>query len=823
MQDYEKLSAFYLGRGYDLEQGALTEDLLLYDSKDLTTHAVCVGMTGSGKTGLCLSLLEEAAIDGIPAIAIDPKGDLGNLFLTFPDLAPDDFQPWVDPAEATRKGMTVEQYAEKTANTWREGLASWGQEPERIARFRDAVDMAIYTPGSNAGMPLTVLRSFAAPAVEIREDSEALAERVSTSTSGLLALLGIKADPIQSREHILIANILTDLWKQGKSLDIAGLIGAIQAPPFERVGIIDLETFFPADDRMDLAMTLNNLLASPTFANWLEGESLNIKNLLYTSAGKPRLSIISIAHLSDAERMFFVTILLNEVLAWVRSQPGTSSLRALLYMDEVFGYFPPTANPPSKKPMLTLLKQARAYGLGVVLATQNPVDLDYKGLSNTGTWFLGRLQTERDKMRVLEGLEGASNSVGSSFDRQRMERMLAGLGSRVFLMNNVHEDGPVVFQTRWALSYLRGPLTRQQIATLMDARKQGVIEAKAAAEEATPAVVQEQLTEQEAAPDGTTPPMIPKDVPVAYVLTRTRPEAGERIVYRPALLGRGRLHFKKATCKVDTWEDRSKLAALRNDIPHDIWEDASSLPVEGVEIRERAEPEVTFSPLPAELLRIESYKGWEKDLKTSLYQSEEMTLFKSTELKVYSQPGETEGDFRISLRHQAQEERDLRLEKLRKKYGSKTATLQSRIQTAEAAVERESSQATRATLDSAISFGSTLLGAIFGRKLASKTNVSKASTSMKSAGRAMQQRSDVARAEEKVKKYQQQLAELEEEFELEIESLENKLDVDQLDVEEIQVSPLKSDIETAPVTLVWLPWRVDSAGIAEPFYDIKQD
>ncbi|MCA9249069.1 MAG: ATP-binding protein, partial [Planctomycetales bacterium] len=467
MQDFEKLGAFYLGKRFNLEGRQTTDDLILYDAKDLTTHALCVGMTGSGKTGLCLTLLEEAAIDSIPAIVIDPKGDIGNLLLTFPELRPDDFRPWVDESAAMRKGLTADVYAAQTAKTWREGLAQWGQEPQRIARFREAAELSIYTPGSNAGLPLTVLRSFDAPAASIVEDSDAFRERVASAASGLLALLGIDANPVQSREHILISNILDTAWRAGRNLDLAALIREIQTPPFDRVGIMDLETFFPGKDRTGLAMTLNNLLASPSFANWLEGDPLDVKRLLYTKDGKPRISIISIAHLTDAERMFLVTILLNEVLTWMRSQAGTSSLRALLYMDEVFGYFPPTANPPSKQPMLTLLKQARAYGLGVVLATQNPVDLDYKGLSNCGTWLLGRLQTERDKARVLDGLEGASAQAGAAFNRQQMEKTLSSLGSRVFLMNNVHDDEPIVFQTRWALSYLRGPLTRGQIQTLM--------------------------------------------------------------------------------------------------------------------------------------------------------------------------------------------------------------------------------------------------------------------------------------------------------------------------------------------------------------------
>ncbi|MFN6107753.1 MAG: ATP-binding protein, partial [Planctomycetaceae bacterium] len=456
MGNYEKLGSFYLGRKYNLEERRAEGEELLYASKDLTTHAVCVGMTGSGKTGLCLTLLEEAAIDHIPAIVIDPKGDLGNLLLTFPDLAPEDFAPWVDPAEATRKGMTVEELAKKNAQDWRKGLADWDQTPDRIAKFRDSADIAIYTPGSNAGLPLTVVRSFSIPDDAILEDSDALRERITGAVSGLLALLGVQGDPLRSREHILLSTILERAWKGGRSLDLPQLIREIQKPSFTTIGVMDLESIFPAADRFALSMSLNNLLASPGFSAWLEGEPLDIARLLHTESGKPRISILSIAHLNDAERMFFVTILLNEVISWMRSQAGTSSLRAILSMDEVFGYFPPTANPPSKTPMLTLLKQARAFGLGVVLATQNPVDLDYKGLSNAGTWFIGRLQTDRDKQRVLEGLESAS--AGRGADRAQLGELLNALGKRIFLLNSVHLPAPVLFTTRWTMSYLRGPL-----------------------------------------------------------------------------------------------------------------------------------------------------------------------------------------------------------------------------------------------------------------------------------------------------------------------------------------------------------------------------
>ena len=479
--EYEKLGQFYLGREYDLEKkSSAGGNLVLYDSKDLVTHAIVVGMTGSGKTGLCIDLIEEAAIDGVPTIAIDPKGDLTNLLLTFPDLRPEDFRPWINEEDAARKGVTPDEFAKQQAELWRKGLESWGQSGERIRRLRGAADFAIYTPGSTAGIPVSILRSFAAPPAQLREDTELFRERVSTTTTSLLALVGIAADPIKSREHILISTLLSTAWAEGKDLDLAALVGSIQKPPMARIGALDLEKFYPENDRGELAMRINGLLASPGFGGWLEGEALDVGALYRTPAGKPRVSIFSIAHLSDAERMFFVALLLNEILGWVRTQSGTTSLRAILYMDEIFGFFPPVAEPPAKRPLLTLLKQARAFGLGVVLATQNPVDLDYKGLANTGTWLLGRLQTDRDKQRVLEGLEGAAAAQSASFDRKSMEELLAGLANRVFLMNNVHEDGPVVLESRWAMSYLRGPLTRDQIKVLMKGRQPQVAAAPAA-------------------------------------------------------------------------------------------------------------------------------------------------------------------------------------------------------------------------------------------------------------------------------------------------------------------------------------------------------
>jgi hypothetical protein len=495
-EQFEKLGAFYLGRPYDPAKKSPEPGLILYDSKDLVTHAVCVGMTGSGKTGLCIALLEEAALDGVPSIAIDPKGDLTNLMLTFPELRPEDFRPWINEDDARAKSLSPDEFAAQQAKLWKDGLAEWGQDGERIRRLKDA-DFAIYTPGSSAGIPISIVASFAAPAEAVREDSELLRDRVTTTATSLLGLLGIEADPIQSREHILIANLLTQAWSAGEDLDLAALIEQIQKPPMARVGALDLESFYPAKARSQLAVKMNNLLASPGFNAWLEGVPLDVGQLLRSEGGKPRVAIVSIAHLSESERMFFVSLLLNQVLDWVRAQSGTTSLRAILYMDEIFGYFPPVAEPPSKRPLLTLLKQARAYGLGIVLATQNPVDLDYKGLANTGTWLLGRLQTERDKARVLEGLEGASVSAQAQFDKQKIDSLLSGLSKRIFLMNNVHEDAPVVFESRWAMSYLRGPLTRDQIKKLMDGKRPATTRGAARAKTGTAGAASDAVAESD--------------------------------------------------------------------------------------------------------------------------------------------------------------------------------------------------------------------------------------------------------------------------------------------------------------------------------------
>ncbi len=800
MQDFEKLGQFYLGRKRDLSTGQTTEELVLYDAKDLTTHAVVLGMTGSGKTGLCVAMLEEAAIDGIPALVIDPKGDIGNLLLSFPNLQASDFRPWVDPSEAARKGLNADDFATQTALNWKSGLAQWGQDGARIQKLRDSAEMTIYTPGNTAGRTLQILRSFAAPAEAIRQDAGALRDRVMSAVSGLLGLLGINADPVQSREHILLSNILDRAWRDGRSLDIAGLIQEIQKPPFDRVGVFDLETIYPAKDRLGLALALNNLIASPGFAAWMEGEPLDIQRLLYSAEGKPRISILSIAHLSDAERMFFVTILLNEMLAWVRSQSGTSSLRALLYMDEIFGYFPPTANPPSKTPMLTLLKQARAFGVGCVLATQNPVDLDYKGLSNAGTWMIGRLQTDRDKQRVLDGLEGALASTGGTFDRARMEATLAGLGSRVFLMRNVHEDETVVFESRWAMSYLRGPMTLPQIRQAMGATAPAQAAATASAAATPP----------EAASQGR--PALPPEIP-EYFLRPANP--AQNLVYRVSVLGVSKLHFVDAKADVDTWQNHTLLAPLGED-GFAIWEEAALRDDLRNQLDSQPVAGAGFAKVPSSATRKQSVDGWRKTLSAHLYQNVIMSLLNCPALKLTSKPGEAEGDFNTRVAQALRENRDIEVGKLRAKYGPKLQTLGDQVRRAEDRIAREKAQAGQQKIQAALSFGATLLGAFMGRRVMSATNIGRATSTMRSASKIGKEAADVERAGESATVLKERMAALNQQFEQEIAALQGQFEPAGVEITKAQIRPRKSDVMIGQIGLCWSPWKKSADGMLEP-------
>ncbi len=814
MQDFEKLGVFYLGREWDPEAARSRDDLLLYESADLTTHGLIVGMTGSGKTGLAIGLLEEAAIDGIPVLAIDPKGDLGNLLLKFPDLSPSDFEPWVDPAEAARQGINPVALARDTAARWEKGLAGYGQDRARIRRLCESACFEIFTPGSTAGRPLALLSDFAPPPPGVLEDPEALQDRIQGAVSGLLALAGITGDPLTSREHILVGQLLASAWGEGRGLDLAGILHGILKPPFERVGIFELEAFFPGAERAKLAMALNSLLASPGAAAWTRGEPLDIPSLLYTPEGRPRVSILSIAHLSDPQRMFFVTRLLGELTSWMRRQSGTSSLRALVYMDEIFGYFPPSANPPSKAPMLTLLKQARAFGVGLVLATQNPVDLDYKGLANCGTWWIGRLQTERDKLRVLDGLEGASTSSGAAFDRAGMDRLLSSLGSRVFLQSNVHERQPVLFQTRWTLSFLRGPLTRDQIqqARSLPGGPGSAAGGPAAAGAAVPGRV------SAATPVAPARPVLPADLPEVYLPARP---GASGLAFRPAALGTVRAHYVDAKLGLDHWADLSVLAPVADgdaaiewsgsrELPGGLPGRAGSSPPPGSEI---AEVPMVFASGP----KVASAR---KNLATFLYQERPLVLFHCPGLRLASRAGESRTDFAARVADSARQEKERLAAELKQKYRPKFEALQDKLRRAKERVAREQADVSQRTMDTALSFGATMLGALFGRRAVSATSIGRASSTLRSAGRVAKEREDVGRAEEGVSEVEAKIVALEADFSSEVKALEARHDRSGFALEEKRIPARKADTEVVRVALAWVPHARDARGFLEPALDL---
>jgi hypothetical protein len=791
--EFEKLGVFYLGRRFDAASNKTTDDLILYDSKDLVTHALCVGMTGSGKTGLGVAVIEEAAIDSVPVIVIDPKGDLANLALTFPELRPEDFQPWVNEDDARRAGTDVRAFAAEQADRWRKGLAEWGEDGARIQRMRDSAEFTVYTPGSTAGVPVSVLTSFQKPSVE---DPELIRERAHTTVSSLLTLAGMDVEPLKSREHILLTTILLAAWQGGESPDLSMLIQRVQQPPMARVGVIDVDSFYPAKDRFELAMTINALIASPGFEVWSQGDPLDVAAFLRTTSGKPRVSIFSLAHLDDTQRMFFVALLLNAVAGWMRGQTGTSSLRALVYMDEIFGFFPPTANPPSKGPLLTLLKQGRAAGVGVVLATQNPVDLDYKGLSNIGTWWLGRLQTERDKARLLDGLEGASDHSG--FDRAEIDRLLSSLSSRVFLMRNVHEDGLTLFQSRWALSYLRGPLGRDDIKKLTAGMKTAGSPRSVSMPSATGSTAVAPAPRTPAAPAGGRP-VVPPDVPQFF-----SPDSGGGVVpLTPVVYGAANVRFVEPKLPIDVTRLVSYTTPIgAGAVPVD-WDAGSAVDL-APELLERDAPDdATYAAVPATALKAKSYDAWSKQLVTAILSREALDVLRSPSTGEVSRPDESERDFRARLQQVSHESRDRALDALRRKYAPRQAAIEEKRRRAQQAVDREAEQATGQKLQTMISVGATLMGALMGRKAISASTIGRATTAARGVGRSMKESEDIARAQQTVQALDEQRQALEDEVKAETATLEAAGDPATETFERISVKPKRANVAVKLVALLW--------------------
>ncbi len=774
---YEHLGLLYLGGHLD-PTGAVpaTERPYLLESKHLTTHAVIVGMTGSGKTGLGAVLLEEAAIDGIPAIVIDPKGDLGNLLLTFPQLEPSSLAPWVpageDPA-AVAAGMAA-------------GLAQWHQEPSRAALIEQGVERAIYTPGSRTGRGLSILQGFAAPPDDGSADvDEARRARAVALTTSLLTLAGIDGDPVQSPEHVLVASVLLDLWKSPGTPDLGQLLANIQNPPFARLGLMAVDTVTPPAMRGQIAMRLNTALASPALQGFLEGEPLDIERLLYTPQGKPKLSILTLSHLSDELRMFFVSLLLNELLAWTRRQPGTSSLRALLYMDEVAGYLPPVAMPPSKAPLMTLLKQARAFGVGCVLATQNPVDVDYKALANAGVWYLGRLQTERDKARVLEGLQGNASATGHAFNPAAVDAALSALPKRAFFAHNVHASAPTVFQTRYALSYLRGPLTAAEVGRFKQAAP---VSPPGASKPATAAPAASGAAAVASSTAGA--PLVPPGIEVRY-------GAGSSL--RPCISATVNVQYtKRGKAGLEVWQRLNVVVPFAADAPA----------FDQIAVVEDADTWTTSAPsgaslaaLPAVAQRDKSWTAWSKSVVAAVAQHLPLVLLHSASTDVLAQPGEDRGAFIKRVTFQARELRDVEVAAVQARYAPKIERAMNAVQKAEDKLDAAGAKRSAQTMTSGVDVGLSVLGALFGNR----SMTTAATKAARSASKHVAGGSTVERAEAEVDDARTALAALQAEVDEALTAVHNDVVKAAATLTEVKIAAVKSGTTVERCGLVLLP------------------
>ncbi len=823
---------FYLGRIFDPQLTKTSDQTLLYEPADLTTHAVVVGMTGSGKTGLCIDLLEEAALNNIPALMIDPKGDITNTLLHFPNLLPQDFQPWVNPDQARRAGKTLEQAAAEAAQQWKQGLTDWGIDQQRLLNLTNSAQFAVFTPGSDAGIPINILASLKAPSLAWDSNKETLRERISGTVTALLGLVGMEdIDPVRSREHILLSNIFENAWSQGKDLDLGELILQTQSPPFPKLGVFDINTFFPEKDRFELAMLLNNILAAPSFQVWIEGQPLDIPSLLYTSEGKPRHSVFYVAHLSDSERMFFITLLYSAVETWMRSQTGTTSLRTLVYFDEIFGYLPPVANPPSKQPMLRMLKQARAFGVGQVLVTQNPVDVDYKALSNAGTWMIGKLQTDQDKQRLLDGLDSA---MSGSLDRAEYDRLISTLGKRVFLLHNVNAKGPALFQTRWAMNYLTGPLTLTQIPDLNKLARAVLMPSITPSSEPQPTAASGQSampkppetfptftptstsSDMPASGFSSTRPTIPAGIAEYFLsnnltFTQAFKAAGREfpaeafsqgLIYRPVILSQAsaRLYNLKYRLDIDTYKTALVASPDRRGVVR--WDNYLVDQIDPSKLDQVPDPQARFAPLDTPLNDIKLMNALEKDYLDWAYRNTQVTVRANEVLKVYAGPETSEGEFRTQCVNAARQAREAELKKTLAPFDTKLRTIQDKLEREQRELEQDKSELSSRKLEEAGNVAETMAGFLgFGRKRSISTSLTKRRLTSQAKG-------DVEESVDMIKEYQKQIATIEEEKASALQTVNDKWGDVANQITEIPIAAQKKDILLDFFGVAWMPYHL---------------
>ena len=815
MTNKEYGNKFYIGKEFDLQAGEMGESLTLYDPDDLTTHGVVVGMTGSGKTGLCIDILEEAALNGIPALMIDPKGDITNLLLHFPNLAAEDFLPWVDPDQARRDGKSVDQLAAETASLWKNGLEKWGIGSDRIERVRNAVEYSIYTPGSDAGIPISIMASLNAPTISWEENRELLRERISSTVTAILGLVGVESDPMRSREHILLANIFEVSWSEGVDLDIAELIRQVQNPPFEKLGALEVEQFFPSGDRFELAMAINSFLASPSFQAWIEGVAMDPAKLLWDPSGKPRHSIFYLAHLSDRERMFFVTLFLSAVEGWMRAQSGSPSLRAMIYFDEVLGFLPPVKEPPSKGPLIRLLKQARAFGLGLLLTTQNPVDLDYKALSNAGTWFIGRLQTEQDKARLLDGLESAAGGdVG--FDRSQADVAISSLRKRVFLLQNVHEPEPKIFHTRWAMAYLKGPITRTQLKelNLLRGAKTSSVVAPAPREvigqsvaAPTVATLDGSVTRPSVV-SGVGEYFLPNNLTVARALKEAKRDPTSvstlGLLYRPSLLAQATARILDRKSDLDV--DHSMSALVPDPDRRGVvrWENYLHSTIPSEDTDDVPLSDARYTDLESPLNELKTLRQMEKDFVDYFYRNAEVKVPSNPTLKLVAQPGTTTAEFRAQCADAARESRDDEIEEVREKYVTKMKTVQKRLAREQRELDEDQAEHSARKMEEMATHLENVIG-IFGGSRSRR----RVSTSMTKRRMTSKAKSDIEESQDAIDEFKQELEELEYEMNDAVEEIEERWAEIATEIEEAVFRAYKKDIHVEMFGVAWFPyWQV---------------
>lgn len=806
-------SNFYIGRLFDLASGKLQEQNVELDPSNLTTHAIITGMTGSGKTGLGVILLEEAALHNIPAIILDPKGDLTNLVLHFPDFLPTDFEPWLDPESARRLGKPLEEVAAETATRWKDGLASWGLGSENVRELAKSAQYTIFTPGSSSGKSVNILSSFAKPDQLWDPNRETLREKIATIVTALLNLVGVKdIDPLRSREHILLCNLLENAWSQGRSLDLTELILEVQNPPFDRLGAFPLDNFFPPKDRFDLAMLLNSFLASPSFQSWLEGQPLDIGSLLYTEDNRPRHSIFYTAHLSENERMFFTTLLFASIESWMRAQRGTSGLRLLIYFDEIMGYLPPVANPPSRVVMLRMLKQARAFGVGIVLSTQNPVDVDYKALSNAGIWMIGRLQTQQDKDRLLDGLRVASGTV----DPAEYDRLISSLGKRTFVFHNVHKPQPVIFQTRYTMNYLAGPLMRTEIPQLNQLA--GVTDLPALSQAAAPAAepgassapqtltprvdAAPGLSGKPSVPAGVSEIILPTDLTVGQAVEAAQVQLTgavepEGILYRPTLLAQAEIRYLARKYNL---EHIRQLAVLLTDPGTGLvrWEDFTCKPIPPTAFASQPLPDSRFETLPNWLSDAKRVKTYESDFTDWVYRTGTIRLRANEALGVYASPETSPEEFRKMCHDAVGKAMQADLDKIETTHKQKLAALQSKIKRQSMEVESQEKELNQRRLEEAGAGGEFLLSVFGGRKRSLSTNLTKRRLTA-------QAKQDLEQELAELEELEAQLKKIEEENALAVEEAQKRWQEIADQESEIPVTPYKKDIYLQVFSIAWLP------------------